>query len=49
MDAFVALIFVSAFALCELGIILILLSRPKPLKWQVQEPFGPRVKWPGGK
>lgn len=41
LDAFVALIFVSAFALCELGIILILLARPKAPTMSVQH-----VEWP---
>jgi hypothetical protein len=49
MDAFVALVFVSAFAICELGIILILLSRPKKPTMSVQHIDWPQPRWPGGK
>jgi hypothetical protein len=49
VDAFVALVFVSAFALCELGIILILLSRPKKPTMSVSHVKWPQDYWPGGR
>ena len=49
MDASIALIFVSAFAVFELGIICLLLARRKPPVMSVQHVKWPKDYWPGGR